>query len=293
VPYRRTGADLPFGDLRRAHGVAFEGYYWRFAGPDWSVCAIAGVCRDARGTWAMVTLASQPDAFQRTVIADSAWIDPHGLGVRAGPLRADAGSLVVDLGVRLEARLEARREWPRRAFGPLGPVQMVPWLGQYWAPHLLGARVTGSYGGRSLDGASVYAEKNWGAAFADHWWWGQGPGVAFAGGRVHGVAPTAVVAWTDDDVIALAPPFARTVARAGGGEWQIRATSPRWRVEIEGEASAPLLLGVPLPNERRLEARSRHHLLGRLAVKVHRGRRLWLRSEGVAGLEDGATPRGS
>jgi tocopherol cyclase len=240
----------------------------------------------------MVTLASQPDGFERSVIADTAWIDPRGLGVRAGPLQADAGSLVVDLGPRLEARFEARRNWSR-PFGPLGPVQMIPGLGQYWAPHLLDAQVTGSYGTRSLDGASVYAEKNWGAAFADHWWWGQGPGVAFAGGRIHGVAPTAVVAWTDDELIALAPPFARTVARAGGGEWHIKATSPRWRAEIEGEAAGPLLLPVPLPDERRLEVRSRHHLLGRLTVKVHRGRRLWLHNDGVAALEDGATPRGS
>ncbi|MGO0576047.1 hypothetical protein [Ornithinimicrobium panacihumi] len=28
--YRATGADLPFGDPRRAHpGVAMEGYFWR------------------------------------------------------------------------------------------------------------------------------------------------------------------------------------------------------------------------------------------------------------------------
>jgi hypothetical protein len=142
-----------------------------------------------------------------------------------------------------------------------------------------------------LDGVDVYAEKNWGAAFADHWWWGQGEGVAFAGGRIHGVAPTAVAAWTADGLITLAPPLARTVARAGNGEWHIRASSPRWRVEIEGAAQNPLLLPVPLPAERRLEVRSRHHLLGRIAVTVHRGRKLWLRSEGLAGLEDGATPR--
>ena len=172
----------------------------------------------------------------------------------------------------------------------------MPWLGQYWAPHLLGAHVTGSFGERSLDGALVYAEKNWGAAFADHWWWGQASfsseaGVAFAGGRVHGIAPTAVAAWTSAGVMTLAPPLARTVARAGGGEWRIRANSPRWSVEIEGEATEPLDLAVPIPGERRLEVRSRHHLRGRLRVVVRRGRRVWLREESsVAGLEDGAVP---
>jgi hypothetical protein len=281
--------------------VSFEGYYWRFAGPDWSVAVIAGVCRDARGTWAMVTLASEPDGVEHTAIADSAWIDPDGLGVHAPPyLRADAGSLRVDLGPGLQACFAARRDWPRRQWGPLGPAQSVPWLGQYWAPHLLGARVSGTFGERSLAGAQVYAEKNWGAAFASHWWWGQagfedGAGVAFAGGRVHGVAPTAVALWTASDVVTFAPPLARTIARAGGGEWRIRASSPRWRVEIEGETTRPpLLLPVPLPDERRLEIRSNHHLLGRLSVRVHRGRRLWLAAESLAaGLEDGATPGGS
>ena len=212
----------------------------------------------------------------------------------AGPLRADAESLEVDLGPGLSVRLSERREWPRRAFGPLGPAQMVPWLGQYWAPWLLGARVEGRFGERSLDGASAYAEKNWGAAFAEHWWWGQAPfedgaGVAFAGGRVHGVAPTAVAVWTPDGLVTLAPPLARTIARAGGGEWRIRARSARWSVELEGEARDPLLLSVPIPDERRLEVRSRHHLLGRAAVRVTRGRRLWLAGESTqAALEDGS-----
>jgi tocopherol cyclase len=257
----------------------------------------------------MVTLAAEPGGFERTAIAPSARADRHALDVTAwqgpsGLLRADAGSLEVDLGpgAQLHARLSARREWPRRAWGPLGPAQAVPWLGQYWAPYLLGARVEGAFGDTVLDGAAVYAEKNWGAAFAGHWWWGQasfepGAGVAFAGGRLHRagltVAPTAVVAWTPRGLVALAPPFARTVASAGRGEWRIRATSPRWRIELEGEAAgAPLELPVPIPAERRLEVRSNHHLRGRIAVTVRRGRRLWLREESrVAGLEDGATPQ--
>ena len=28
--YRQTGADLPFGNPEHAHGVAMEGYFWRF-----------------------------------------------------------------------------------------------------------------------------------------------------------------------------------------------------------------------------------------------------------------------
>jgi hypothetical protein len=237
----------------------------------------------------MVTLATS-DGETWTEIADH---PRHGLKIDAGPLQADERSLHVDLGPGLHARFDRPRRWPRR-FGPLGPAQMVPFLGQYWSPWLLCARVTGSFGERSLDGAHAYAEKNWGAAFADHWWWGQAEFVAFAGGRIHGVAPTAIAVWTPDEVITLAPPFARTLTRAGNGEWHVRVQSRRYRIELEGEAREPLLLPVPLPDERRLEVRSRHHLLGTVEVHVRRGRRTWLRERSThAALEDGATPGGS
>jgi hypothetical protein len=282
---------------------------------------IAGVCRDRRGRWAMVTLAAEPGGFERTAIAPRAWLDRSGLGVQAWKherpdppdeppfalLRADAGGLEVDLGpgARLRAAFGGRRDWPRRAWGALGPAQVVPGLGQYWTPHLLSAHVSGeaTVGDRTVElaGADVYAEKNWGAAFAEHWWWGQAPfgegaGVAFAGGRLQRagatVAPTAVVAWTPDGLVALAPPFARTVASAGGGAWRVHARSPRWSIELEGEAAGPpLRLPVPIPRARRLEVRSSHHLAGRVSVTVHRGRDVWLRGESDrAALEDGRSP---
>jgi hypothetical protein len=106
---------------------------------------------------------------------------------------------------------------------------------------------------------------------------------------VHGVAPTSVVAWARDGLVSLAPPLARTVARASGGEWHIRARSARHAIEVRGEATGPpLRLPVPIPAERRLELRSEHHLAGRLEVTVRRGRRVLLRGETeLAGLEDG------
>jgi tocopherol cyclase len=57
----------------------------------------------------------------------------------------------------------------------------VPALNQYWHPWLLGGRATGtvSMDGEtwSLDGAQVYAEKNWGKeGFPEAWWWGQAQG---------------------------------------------------------------------------------------------------------------------
>jgi hypothetical protein len=252
----------------------------------------------------MVTVCAEPGGFERTEIAQAAWADARGLGVVAGGaaapiLRARPDGLDVRLaGATLQARFAGRRDWPRRAFGALGPAQAVPGLGQYWTPHLLSATVHGiaTVGDRelSLDGAAVYGEKNWGGAFAEHWWWGQasfehGAGVAFAGGRVHGIAPTAVAAWTPSGLVALAPPLARTVARASGGEWHIRARSPRHTIEVRGDAPGPpLRLPVPIPAERRVDVRSAHHLAGRLEVTVRRGRRVWLRAESaLAGLEDG------
>jgi hypothetical protein len=247
----------------------------------------------------MVTVCAEPGGFERTEIAQVARADPHGLGVACEWLDAGPDGLDARLpGATLHARFSSRRDWPRRRFGGLGPAQVVPGLGQYWTPHLLSASVEGEavLADRtiSLAGARVYAEKNWGTAFAEHWWWGQasfedGAGIAFAGGRVHGVAPTAVAAWTRAGLVALAPPLARTVARASGGEWHVRARSPRHTIEVRGEAAGPpLRLPVPIPAERRLEVRSEHHLAARLQVTVHRGRRLWLRAESsLAALEDG------
>src|SRR5215210_318821 len=99
--YRRAGADLPFGDPARAHGTPFEGYYWRFADPRRGVVAVAlcAVCRDARGTWGMATLAAHPGGFARTAIVERASADADGFGARVGAaLRGDAAAVVADLG---------------------------------------------------------------------------------------------------------------------------------------------------------------------------------------------------
>jgi hypothetical protein len=291
--YRRSGADPPFGDPRRAHGTRFEGYYWRLtdAAAGRVAIALCGVCRDAAGPWAIVALAT--DGIVRSRLEPLAEVSFRGVDVRAGTsLSASAEHLRADLGpdARLELRFEERVEWPRRAFGGIGPAQIVPGLPQYWHPHLLGARVTGS----GWDGASAYAEKNWGPRFTEHWWWGQAQGfaeadacVAFAGGRVLGGAPTAVVVRLEDRVLRLAPPFAALTSAVGEAGWRVRARSARWSVELEGEAAgAPAVLPVPVPEERRVEDRSQQYLAGRLSVRLRRGRRVvWAGESGLAGLE--------
>ena len=181
--YRRTGADLPFGDPRGYHGVGMEGHFWRLTRPAGGevVIVIAAVCRDGRGRrWGMAALAAHPGGVVHAVTVDA----------------ADERSLRVDLGpdARLDATFADALPWPRRAFGALGPAHVVPGLSQYWHPWLLRARVSGSarLGDETidLDGAVAYAEKNWGAGgMPPAWWWGQAHGfdrpdvcVAFAGG---------------------------------------------------------------------------------------------------------------
>jgi hypothetical protein len=190
--------------------------------------------------------------------------------------------------------------WPRRAFGGLGPAQVVPGLGQYWHPHLLRGTARGSLtiGGatHTLDGAAVYAEHNWGSTFAGHWWWGQANDVgdaacvAFAGGRLLGGAPTSVVVALGDDVLRFTPPLARMTVATGDGRWRIRARGPVHAIELEGEAdpAAAHILPVPIPADRRAVLRSAQHLAGHVTLTVRRGRRTLMRGESaLAGLERG------
>jgi hypothetical protein len=290
--YRRTGADLPFGDQRRAHGTRFEGYYWRLtdAAAGRVAIVLCGVCRDAEGAWAIVALATPERVVQR--LEPAAEVSSGGVDVWAGSaLSASAEHLRVDLGpdARLELRFEERFEWSA-ALGGTGPAQIVPGLPQYWHPWLLGGRVRGS----GWDGAVVYAEKNWGPRFTEHWWWGQAQAfegadacVSFAGGRVLGGAPTGVVVRVEDRVLRLSPPFARTVSAIGEAGRRVRARSARWQVELEGEGvGAPAILPVPVPGRRAVEPRSQQYLTGRLRAEVRRAGRVWWSGEtSLAGLE--------
>jgi hypothetical protein len=304
--YRATGADLPFGRPEHAHGVPFEGYYWRIVQPERGLVVIA-IGADCDG-WGMATLAAHPGGFVRTSVEPVAVADPYAYGITVGgALRGDAQGVHVDLGpgARLDAAFDDVVRWPRRALGALGPAHSVPGLPQYWQPVVLAARVRGraAVGGEelALDGAVAYAEKNWARTFPDHWWWGHAaafgePGVmaAFAGGPVRlagaTVAATAVVVRLQEELLALAPPLARTRVAAGASGWRLRTRGAGGvRVELEGEAGgAPHVLDVPVPGERRTLPRSHQHLAGRLTLTVRRGGRLRYRGESaLAGLEHG------
>ncbi len=316
--YRASGADLPFGDLLPAHGVAMEGYFWRFtdAANGRVVIALIGVNRDARGGhWSTLGLAGHPNGFLRAVEHPLGVADRSALGASAGAaFRATPDSVSVDLGsdARLDVRIGDPVRWPRRAFGGSSVFQAIPALNQYWHPWLLGGRARGRavMDGEpwSLDDACVYAEKNWGrGGFPDAWWWGQAQGfaepqacVAFAGGVVsagplRSEVTAVVVRLPDGRLIRLGDPVVSPVeARVSDDTWALRGRSLSWSVEIEGHAplSAAHVLPVPLPAERRNVAGALEHLAGRMTVEVRRrGRLVWSAESSLAALEHGGIAR--
>ncbi|TQF68572.1 hypothetical protein FK531_12160 [Rhodococcus spelaei] len=311
--YRRTGADLPFGDPLRAHGVAMEGYFWRFTLPesDRVVIALCGVNRAADGSWATLGLAGHPNGFLRTAAYPVATADPDRLGAAAGTaFVGERDRLRVDLGpdARLDVRITNPAPWPRRVFGGSGVLQSVPALNQYWHPWLLGGRAEGTaaLGDEHWDltGAQVYAEKNWGrTGFPESWWWGQAQGfaepeacVAFGGaevraGPLHTAITLVVVRLPDGRVVRLGDPLVSPVRTTVTDEnWTLRGRGPRWSVEIDGYGAidAAHVLPVPLPTERRNVPGALEHLGARMSVTVRRrGREVWSGQSDLAALEHG------
>ena len=317
--YRRTGADLPFADPRGYHGVAMEGYFWRITHVASStvLVVLAGVNRDSDGaTWGTVGVAGHPGGFARAAAVADASGERRGLGVWAGEdgrthLRADATSLHVDLGsdARVDVRFDDAVGWPRGAFGGIGVAQTIPALSQYWHPHLLGGRVSGTarIGGREidLDGATVYGEKNWGrGGFPQAWWWGQAQGfaredvcVAFAGGRAGigraQVLATSLVVRVGDDVVRAVRPLHPMRVEVGARGWRLQARTARHTIELEGRANGtpPHALPIPIPAERRnLEGAAAQYLASEVRIVVRRGRRALFSGESaLAGLERGSS----
>lgn len=315
--YRATGADLPFGDPLPAHGVAMEGYFWRFTQPatDEVVIALCGVNRGPTGSWSTLGLAGHPGGFLRTAAHPEGSANPDALGASAGAaFRGEPRRLRVDLGpdAMVDVRVADPAPWPRRRLGGSSLFHSVPGLNQYWHPWLLGGRAEGHaiLGGRRVDlsGAQVYAEKNWGrAGFPDSWWWGQAQGfaepaacVAFAGGQVHAgplrtEATSLVVRLPDATVIRLCNPLTAPVtARVTDETWSLRGRNARWSVTVEAHSplGAACVLPVPLPADQRNVPGAIEHLAGTLSVTVRSwGRLVWQGDSALAALEHGGIER--
>jgi tocopherol cyclase len=261
---------------------------------------LCGVCPG----WALTGVATHPGGAWRQAILDAPEAD--GRGVRIGPAFAgEAERLRVDIpGARVHADLRDAVPWPRPWHGT-GPAGWTPFMRQYWRPLVLRARAEGfvDLGERwSLEGATAYAERNWGAGFPPVWWWGEAHDfdgdpvtVAFAGGPALGpLHATAVVVWVGGRLVRLGEPLLAGVhADVAPGRWVLRGRSLRHRVEVEaaGEPGAEHVLDVPVPAERRVVPWSHQHLAGRLRVRVERRGRLAYEGESaLAGLELGRAP---
>lgn len=308
--YRRTGANLPTGDPRPSHGAEMEGWFWRVTdvAAGRVVVVLCGVNRHPDGDWATVAVAAEPGGFVRSVVVPDARAATDRFVVSAGDgaFHATDSRVQVDLGddARVDLALSRPVGWPR-ALGGGGIFSAVPGLGQYWHPHLLGGAATGTVivGGDSwsLQDAQVYAEKNWGAGFPDHWWWGQAQGferddvcVVFSGG-VLTAGPLAatvggVVVRVGAHLLRLTPPLARVHSQTDGQTWEVRARGLGYRVQILGTGRGdPHVLPVPLPTQRRNVDTDFEHLAGHMSVKVT-GRLDYYGESELAGLEVGHVP---
>lgn len=308
--YRTTGADLPFADTRPWHGAEMEGYFWRVTdvASRRVLVVLCGINRHPDGDWATVAVAADPGGFVRSAVLDGARSSSSSYEVSAGDgaFTADGSGVHVDLGegARVDLTITHPVAWPH-ALGAGGLFSALPFLGQYWQPHVLGgtAAVRGDVDGEewALTDADVYAEKNWGAGFPERWWWGQAQGferrdvcVAFGGG-VLTAGPVSMtvgglVVRIGATVIRLAPPFARVRTETDGHRWEVEGRGRGYRVHLLGTADHdPHVLPVPLPAERRNVDTDFEHLTGRLTIEVS-GRLDHRDVSDLAGLEVGYRP---
>jgi len=308
--YRRSGANLPLGDATPSHGAEMEGYFWRFTDTVSGrvVVILCGVNCHPDGDWATVALAAHPGGFVRSAVLGGARASTETLLVEAGEgaFRADHDTVHLDLGPDATATISLGQHvgWPL-VFGGGGVFSTIPFLGQYWHPHLLGGRAQGqvSVGAETWDlhDCAVYAEKNWGAGFPERWWWGQAQGfddpdvcVAFGGGLLTAgpasITVGGLVVRVEDTVLRFAPPFCGVHSETDGRTWTVDARGHGTRVHIVGTAvDQPHVLPVPLPAERRNVDSDFEHLAAQMTLEIS-GRINCSSSSDLAALEVGTRP---
>lgn len=309
--YRRTGANLPIGgDPLPWHHAEMEGWFWRVTDVvnRRVLVVLCGVNRHPDGDWATVAIAAEPGGFIRSAVLDGAVSSSKRFSITAGDgaFTADASHVHIDLGhdARADIALDDLALWPK-VLGGGGVFSALPFLGQYWHPHVLGGRVDGTahIGDDAwvFDGAQIYAEKNWGKGFPERWWWGQAQGfdrldvcVAFGGGaltagRVSASVSGAVVR-VGAQVVRFAPPLSRVRCETDGHQWEVTARGPGCRLHLVGEGRGePHILPVPLPALRRNVDTDTEYLCGEVSMEVT-GRVNYSGRSELAGLEIGHRP---
>lgn len=312
--YRRTGADVPFGNPLPSHGTEMEGWFWRVSdeASGRALIALCSVNRHPNGDWSTAAVAVHPGLAVRSGALTgslarhspfrvSAGDDSEGFTVDTERVRFSLGGLTLDM------RVHDPVTWPK-AFGGGGIFSAIPFLNQYWHPYFLGGKASGTvtYDGETwaFDGAKLYAERNWGTGFPLRWWWGQAHDfgdndvcVAFSGGLLS-LGPIArdvngIVVRVGPKVIRMTPPVL-VRSQIGDDHWLLRGRSARYQIELEGDGThlPPHVLPVPLPGERRNIDTDFEHLGGRLRCTVReRGRLLFGGTSELAGLEVGSRPK--
>jgi len=311
--YRRTGADVPYGNALPSHGTEMEGWFWRVSDEASGrvLIALCSVNRHRSGDWSTAAVGLYPSMVLRSGALGSAKAQDSPFLVTAGD---ESGNFTVgtdrirfELGdVRLNMEIHDPVGWPK-AFGGGGVFSAVPFLNQYWHPYYLGGRASGTVECGSemwrFEGAKLYAERNWGAGFPLRWWWGQAHDfgdddvcVAFSGGLLS-LGPIArdvngIVVRVGGKVIRMTPPVL-VRSQVSENQWVLRGRSLRYEVELEGDGlhRQPHVLPVPLPGERRNIDTDFEHLGGRLRCTVREsGRLLFDGTSELAGLEVGTRP---
>ena len=312
--YRRTGADIPYGNPLPSHGTEMEGWFWRVTdeAAGRALIALCSVNRQPTGDWSTAAVGVHPGLVVRSGALGNAQALQSPFSVSAGD---DSGNFTVstdrvrfELGdLRLNMEITDRFAWPK-AFGGGGVFSAIPFLNQYWHPYCLGGRASGTveYGDQSwtFDGAKVYAERNWGKGFPLRWWWGQAHDfggddvcVAFSGGLLS-LGPIArdvngIVVRVGKKVIRMTPPVL-VRSEVGDNQWLIRGKSRRYEIELVGDGRhlPPHVLPVPLPAQRRNIDTDFEHLGGRLHCTVREsGRLLFEGTSELAALEVGTRPK--
>lgn len=313
--YRRTGADIPFGNPLPSHGTEMEGWFWRVSdeASGRALIALCSVNRHPEGDWSTTAVAVHPGLVVRPAALPNARARQSPFQVSAGAedaggrFTAGADRVHFELGdLTLDMQFADRVLWPK-AFGGGGIFSAIPFLNQYWHPYYLGGRASGTvtHAGESwtFDNAKLYAERNWGAGFPLRWWWGQAHDfgehdvcVAFSGGLLS-LGPIArdvngIVVRVGTTVIRMTPPIP-VRSQVGENRWLLHGRSPRYEIELEGDGThlPPHVLPVPLPAERRNIDTDFEHLGGRLRCTVREsGRVIFDGTSELAGLEVGTRP---
>jgi tocopherol cyclase len=311
--YRRTGADVPFGDPLPSHGTEMEGWFWRLSDPLHGrvVVALCSANRHPDGDWSTAAIALHPGGVVRSAAIDGVSADRTRFSVRAHAgtdlVDADRDQLRMVIGdSEVNLKLTQERQWPK-AFGGGGVFSSVPFLNQYWHPYRLGGKATGTVTAGdeawTFTDATLYCERNWGAGFPLRWWWGQAHDfggddvcVAFSGGLLE-LGPvkrdvTGVVVRLGDRVLRITPP-ALVASSCDGQRWHLDARTGRYRVELDGHGvgAGPHVLPVPLPSDRRNIDSDYEYLAGTLRCRVREwGRTIFDGTSELAGLEIGSRP---